>query len=120
MRYGVPLVRAAGKEGTPTHDAATEAAQKNLTTDDWDILEFYRMVADQYINQTPMGTKDGGVVLTPRMEAWVPACDVLGVPVAERQRVIWMARELFYAVSGKGRIPIETGDLAPPEFDDGC
>lgn len=39
-----------------------------MTPLDLYVINFYRKVSDQYINQTPMGAKEP--IVTPRVEAW--------------------------------------------------
>ena len=52
-----------------------------LTDQDWYLIQFYRYVEDQYINQTPMGGgKDQPPLLTPRLEAYQAALESHGYP----------------------------------------
>ncbi len=56
-------------------------ATDNLTDTDWYLVEFYRTVADQYINQTPMGAGEGQPMhLTPRLEGYEAALRIGGYP----------------------------------------
>lgn len=55
-------------------------AIRALTGLDWYILNFYTRVQSQYINQTPMGTKDGHVIVTPRLEGFESALRIYGYP----------------------------------------
>lgn len=59
-------------------------AARYLTGEDWQLIEFYQLVHDQYINQTPMGTDKGPAIVTIRYEAIEAALRVHGY-----QRVAW-------------------------------
>lgn len=102
------------------------AAERYLEPDDWTVLEFYQCVADQCINQAPMGTKDGKPYTTPRLEAYEAACRVFGVPESRRPGLVEMAMWVHHAREGRhGMMLLEAhkmtpADLAPPEFDHGC
>ena len=54
-----------------------------LTPSDWVLIGFYRRVADQYINQTPMGMKEGPPITTPRLEGYEAALRLYGYPKCE-------------------------------------
>lgn len=77
------------------------------------MIEYFQAVRDQVVNQSPMGMEGGGVYLTPRLEAWVPMLDVLGVPVDERLHVLHQARYLFEAV--EDRVRGGAVHMIPPE-----
>ena len=51
-----------------------------LTPEDWRLVEFYQRVADQWINQTPMGVDKGPPILTPRLEGYEAALRLHGYP----------------------------------------
>lgn len=59
-----------------------------LTADDVYLLGFYRLVSDQYINQTPMGAgKDHPMVTTPRLEGYEAALRLYEYP---REHWAWL------------------------------
>ena len=74
-RYAVPFLKAA-RNCTPDRPCrhydpcARCQAEAFLTDEDWVIVRFYCLVADQYVNQAPMGTGGGPPRLTPRLEAY--------------------------------------------------
>ncbi len=56
-------------------------AARYLTGEDWQLIEFYQLVHDQYINQTPMGTGPGSpLIMTPRLEGYEAALRMHGYP----------------------------------------
>lgn len=64
-----------------------------LTVADWYLLDFYRVVEAQYINQTPMGAgKDSPPLLTPRLEAYEAALRMHGYP---RDHWAWLSHWAF-------------------------
>ncbi len=99
-------------------------AERYLTADDWHVLEFYRRVADQVINQAPFGTKDGSAYTTPRLEAYEAACRLHGVPEGDRPWLVetacWLhhAREKRHEFNSFEVRAMKPEDLAPPEFGD--
>lgn len=86
------------------------------------MVEFYQTVRDQVVNQTPMGMEGGGVYLSPRLEAWVAACELLGVPTDSRRHLIATARFLHEAVEDRERSGsvhrLELDQLAPVAWED--
>ena len=62
----------------PTQRCSRCEALLVLTPSDWVLIGFYRRVADQYINQTPMGVKDGPPITTPRLEGYEAALRLYG------------------------------------------
>lgn len=82
-------------------DCAKCAADKYLTPEDWDVLDFYRIVSDQVVNLVGFGD----AYLVPRLEAWEAAYRIFR-PGEELDPVtIAHARALFYAVEGRLREP---------------
>lgn len=88
------------------------------------MVEFYQTVRDQVINQTPLGMEGGGVYLSPRLEAWVAACDLLRVPPERRTQLIAATRFLHEAVEDRERsgsvYRMELEDLVPVSLEDFC
>ena len=86
------------------------------------MVEFYQQVRDQVINQTPMGMEGGGVYLTPRLEAWVAAAELLEVPGGRREPLIRATRFLHEAVEDRERSGsvhrMEPDELLPVSWED--
>ena len=55
-------------------------AEEVLDEAEWYIIVFFQRVQDQYINQTPMGTSDGTVICTPRLEGYEAALRLYEYP----------------------------------------
>ena len=76
-------------------------------------MEFFSIVRDQMVNTGMEGVPD----LHPRLEGWLAACDLYGIPQHSRPTLIEMARILFDGIHelisfpGLHRLPAE--DLAP-------
>lgn len=71
------------------------AAEVGLESDDWEVVEFYRMVADQYTNQTP------GVdhpVLTPNLDLWWRIQQEWFADTPNPRRLLTDAQALHYAM----------------------
>ena len=77
------------------------AAARNLTPEDWAVIDFFGHVQDQTVNLTPMGTKDGVAVISPRIEGWLAVAEIQDVPLHDRADVIDDARLVFEAVHGR-------------------
>lgn len=95
-----------------------------MAFEDWCVVDFYQAVQDQVVNQTPMGTKSGDVVLTLRLEALEAACRLLDVPVDARAWIVDMARWFHHVVREKltdsAILRCPPSDLDPPEVPDGA
>ncbi len=76
-------------------------AAKVLTAEDRLLLEFYRRVADQWINQTPFGVKEGKPVLTPRLEGLEAALRAYDYPKEQWSWLVDGARLLHSLVHGQ-------------------
>ena len=86
------------------------------------MVDFYTEVRDQVVNQTPMGMEGGGVYLSPRLEAWAAAADLLQIHVKHRRNLINLAKFLHEAVEDRERSAsvyrLQIDELMPPgEFD---
>ena len=86
-------------------------------------MEFYGAVQDQVVNMAPMGVEEGAPSpLYPRLEGWLAACEINGVPQHSRAFYVEMARTLFDAVQGRsnvsGLFQMPAEELAPPPLDD--
>jgi len=94
-------------------------AYGNLTREDFDIVDFYGKVQDQSVNLTPFGAGEGRpAIVSPRLEGWLAACELYGVPVDVRAGLVDDARFLFEAVHERVFVPgvhaIPSGELEPP------
>lgn len=65
---------------------------------------FYQRVADQYVNQTPMGVKDGPPLVTPRMEGYEAVLRIYGYPEDMWVWLVDLAREFDSWVKNKARV----------------
>jgi hypothetical protein len=79
-------------------------AQAILTEGDWSFVLFYQRVADQYVNQTPMGIKDSPPLVTPRMEGYEAVLRVYGYPKDQWVWLVDLAREFDSWVKNKRRV----------------
>lgn len=75
-----------------------------LTPEDWYLVGFYTRVADQYTNQTPMGTEKGPPVLTPRLEGYAAALRLHRYQRADWSWLVEGASYLHRVVHGQERI----------------
>lgn len=122
LRWVVPLF-----DGTPIPDEHVDGcrcprceADLYLAAEDVPVLQFYGHVWDQFMNHTPFGTSDGKPPwIAPNLLAWLSACDLLGVPEADRTALISLARVVLGGCHGAireyGIAHIAPEDLAPPE-----
>lgn len=102
-RWAVPLIEAAASvpedhAGCYAHPCVSCAAAANLEPGDWLIVNFFFLVRDQVVNQTPMGLDDGTCWITPRLEAWEAALRIYGIPEASHAAMIDGARFLHDAI----------------------
>jgi hypothetical protein len=67
-------------------------AVAHMTTEDWKVMDFYRIVSDQVVNLTP---GEDVRQLVPRLEAWIAAADLAEVPRSSRALLIEQARVIF-------------------------
>jgi hypothetical protein len=127
LAFAVPLKKANASWIPETHGSCEQEpcveckAALYLTADDREIMTFYEAVADQTVNLTPNGAPNGGAaLLAPRLEGWVSACDLYGVPPFLRKTYVEMARLVFDGVQGRvsvhGLHKIKLEELEPPPF----
>lgn len=105
----MPLLSVDDRAYPGSHDGCVDeatscircSAHRYLTEEDWAAVSFYGKVQDQSVNLTPMGVADGPAVLAPRLEGWVAACKLYGIPKADRADLIDVARAIFEGVHGR-------------------
>lgn len=97
----MPLLKAGPGQIPDRHEGRCSClscnASRHLTEGDREIMEFFGIVQDQTVNSTQ---GDGPCILSPRLEGWVAACELYGVPSESRPRLVDMARTLFSGVYG--------------------
>ena len=101
-------------------------AQRWLTAEDWELIEFYSCVSDQWFNQTPMGGAKGQPpVLTPRLEGYEAALRIYGYDRALWPWLVRGASMLHGLVHGSDKVNWlrETGkqvyEVEPEDVADG-
>jgi len=75
-----------------------------LTPFDSVCVEFYSQVQTQYINQSPMGSGDGTVILTPRIEGYESVLRTHGYAKEDWPELIKWASFLHGVVTGSIRL----------------
>lgn len=125
----MPYLRSGGKLGAvpQTHERCIDSpcvlcvAREGLTDDDWAVVRYWEMVADQVVNLTPLGIEGGGTWLAPNLASWVAAADLALIPKRDQPRLISQARYLQELISGRkterGVFSLAEEALAPPPED---
>lgn len=71
-------------------------AERWLGAPEWGVVQFFGLVRDQVVNLNPMGEP----VLRLRLEAVAAACELAGVPAADRWELTEMVRDLHLHSDG--------------------
>lgn len=85
-------------------------ARTHLTDDDWYLIDFYRTVQDQYINQGDM--EGGGALTTPRLEGYEAALRLGGYPKELWAWLTHWAHQLHRFHRGTEKLPKTKEQLA--------
>lgn len=75
---------------------------RNLTPEDWRVIDFYRFVRDQVVNITPNEEKYDH---RPRLESWLAVGRERGLSGSDLLEIVEAARFLHETVQGRCPIP---------------